>query len=183
MPWCSVWTKPAIQALERAQGWLRLPNGKALTGYTHEYKRHGTTTLFAALEVATDQVKTGHFTRRRRREILAVTNAVVAAYPGKDIHVILDNLNTQKPKRDRGRLRHPHVHGRYTPTHASRLNQVEIWFSIPSRRALTGARFTSPRQVREAIDHFVRAHNATAAPFQWTKKHAAPKGFSRSYAH
>lgn len=136
-----------------------------------------------AREVATGQVKTGHVTRRRRREFLAFTNEVVAAYPGKDIHVILDNLNTQKPKRDRGRLRHPHVHGRYAPTHASRLNQVEIWFSILSRRALTGARFTSRRQVREAIDHFVRARNGTAAPFQWPKTHAAPKGFSRSYAH
>lgn len=175
--------KPAIQALERAQGWLRLPSGKALTGYTHEYKRHGTTTLFAALEVATGQVKTGHFTRRRRREFLAFMNEVVAAYPERDIHVILDNLNTHKPKRDRWRLRHTQVHFHYTPTHASWLNQVEIWFSILSRRALNGASFTSPRQVREAIDHFVTAHNAKAAPFQWTKKHVSSKGFSSSYAN
>ncbi len=175
--------KPAIQALERAQGWLRLPSGKALTGYAHEYTRHGTTTLFAALEVATGQVKTGHFTRRRRREFLAFMNEIVAAYPEKDIHVILDNLNTHKPKRDRWLLRHTNVHFHYTPTHASWLNQVEIWFSILSRRALKGASFTSPRQVREAIDQFVKGHNAKAAPFQWTKKHVASKGFSSSYAN
>ncbi len=175
--------KPGIQALERAQGWLRLPNGRALAGYSHEYTRHGTTTLFAALEVATGQVKTGHFTRRRRREFLAFMNEVVAAYPRKNIHVILDNLNTHKPKRDRWLLRHPHVHFHYTPTHASWLNQVEIWFSILSRRALKGASFTSPRQVRGAIDRFVAAHNEAAAPFQWTKKHVSPKGLSRSYAN
>jgi len=58
---------------------------------------------------------------------------------------------------------------------------VEIWFSILSRRALKGASFTSPRQVREAIDHFVKTHNAKAAPFQWTKKHVSSKGFSSSY--
>ncbi len=175
--------KPGIQALERAQGWLRLPNGRALAGYSHEYTRHGTTTLVAALEVATGQVKTGHFTRRRRREFLAFMNEVVAASPRKDIHVILDNLNTHKPKRDRWLLRHPHVHFHYTPTHASWLNQVEIWFSILSRRALRGASFTAPRQVREAIDRFVKAHNETAAPFQWTKTHVSPKGLSRSYAN
>ena len=77
----SVDEKPHIQALERAQGWLRLPDGKALTGFNHEYKRHGTSTLFAALEVATGQVKAGHFQRRRRRDFLAFMNEVVVAYP------------------------------------------------------------------------------------------------------
>jgi len=71
--------KPHIQALERAQGWLRLPNGKALTGYSHEYTRHGTTTLFAALEVATGLVNIAHTNRRRRREFLAFMNQIVAA--------------------------------------------------------------------------------------------------------
>lgn len=161
--------KPSIQALERAQGWLRLPNGKALTGFSHCYKRHGTTTLFAAMEVTTGLVKTGHYNRRRRREFLDFMNEVVAHYPGKEIHVALDNLNTHKPKRDIWLARHKNVRFHYTPTYASWLNQVEIWFSILSRNALAGASFTSPQQVRDAIDAFTRAHNQKAAPFEWKK--------------
>src|SRR6059036_3779948 len=81
-PWSlSVDEKPHIQALERAQGWLKLPNGKALTGFNHEYKRHGTTTLFAALEVATGMVKAGHYQRRRRVEFLDFMNRVVSEHP------------------------------------------------------------------------------------------------------
>jgi len=91
----SVDEKPHIQALERAQGWLKLPNGKALTGFNHEYKRHGTTTLFAALEVATGLVKAGHYRRRRRLEFLHFMNRVVAEHPGREIHVILDNLRNR----------------------------------------------------------------------------------------
>ena len=162
--------KPSIQALERAQGYLRLPNGQALQGFNHEYARHGTTTLFAALDVSTGQVRTGHYTRRRRREFLDFMNDVVAEYPDREIHVILDNLSTHKPKRDRWRTSHPQVNWHYTPTHASWLNQIEVWFSILTRQALRGASFTSPRQVREAIDRFVVAYNAQAAPFEWQKR-------------
>lgn len=111
--------KPSIQALERAQGWLRLPNGKAFTGFSHCYKRHGTTTLFAAMEVATGLVKTGHYSRRRRREFLDFMNEVVEQYPGKEIHVVLDNLNTHKPKRDLWLARHKNVHFHFTPTYSS----------------------------------------------------------------
>ena len=93
--------KPSIQALERAQGYLRLPNGQALKGFNHEYERHGTTTLFAALNVSTGQVKAGHYHRRRRREFLDFMNEVVADYPQQEIHVVLDNLSSHKPKRDR----------------------------------------------------------------------------------
>lgn len=168
--------KPAIQALERAQGWLRLPNGRALSGFSHDYTRHGTTTLFAALNVATGQVKAGHYARRRRREFLDFMNEVVAAYPTQEIHVILDNLRTHKPKHDRWLARHRRVHFHFTPTHASWLNQIECWFSILSRRALHGASFTSAREVRAAIDRFVAAYNKQAAPFEWRKAvvHAVP---------
>jgi transposase len=161
--------KPSIQALERAQAWPRLPNGKALTGFSHGYKRHGTTTLFAALNVATGRVQTGHYTRRRRREFLDFMNDVLAQHPERPIHVVLDNLNTHKPKRDVWRGRHPNVRLHFTPTYSSWLNQVEIWFSLLSRHALSGASFTDPAQVREAIDTFTRAHNPQAAPFEWTK--------------
>jgi len=161
--------KPSIQALERAQGWLRLPNGQAMTGFSSCYKRHGTTTLFAAMEVATGLVKTGHYNRRRRREFLDFMNEVVAQYPKREIHVVLDNLNTHKPKRDLWLARHPNVKLHFIPTYASWLNQVEVWFSLLSRNALKGASFTHPNQVREAIDAFTAVHNEAAAPFEWTK--------------
>jgi transposase len=166
----SVDEKPHIQALERAQGWLKLPNGKAVTGFSHAYKRHGTTTLFAALDVATGLVKTGHYQRRRRVEFLDFMNRLVGEHAGHEIHVILDNLNTHKPKHDRWLARHKNVHFHFTPTHASWLNQVEVWFSILSAKALAGASFTSPHQVRDQIDAFIQAYNQTAHPFEWTKQ-------------
>ena len=175
--------KPHIQALERAQGWLKLPNGKALTGFSHGYKRHGTTTLFAALNVATGQVKSGHYKRRRRREFLDFMNEVITDYPDQEIHVILDNLNTHKPKRDRWLSRHKNVHFHYTPTHASWLNQIEIWFSILSRRTLKGASFTSPQQVRNAIDLFIAAYNKEGAPFEWRKREVHPVGLKKHYSN
>jgi len=174
--------KPSIQALERAQGWIRLPNGRALTGFSHCYTRHGTTTLFAALNVLTGEVKTGHYGRRRRREFLQFMNEVVALHPEREIHVVLDNLNTHKPKEDRWLKKHPRVHFHFTPTYSSWLNQVECWFSILSRKALRGASFTSPAQVREAIDTFVAAHNRQAAPFEWKKATVHPSGPKRLYA-
>jgi transposase len=174
--------KPSIQALERAQGWLRLPNGKALNGFSHGYKRHGTTTLFAAFDIATGQVQAGHYTRRRRREFLDFMNEIVAANPSREIHVVLDNLNTHKPKEDRWLRRHPQVHLHFTPTYSSWLNQVECWFSILSKQALTGVSFTSAKQLREAIDKFVAAYNETAAPFEWTKAVVHPTGPQAKYA-
>jgi transposase len=153
----SIDEKPSIQALERAQGWIRLPDGRAMNGFSHCYKRHGTTTLFAALDILTGQVRTGHYSRRRRREFLDFLNEIVCQHPGREIHVVLDNLNTHRPKRDRWLKRHPLVHFHYTPTYSSWLNQVECWFSILQRRALRGASFTSTQQVRRAIDDFVAA--------------------------
>ena len=89
----SVDEKPSIQALERAQGYIRLSNGRVVSVFAHEYKRHGTTTLFAALETATGLVKAGHYKRRRRRALLDFMNGVIEAYgKEKEIHVILDNL-------------------------------------------------------------------------------------------
>ena len=155
---------------ERAQGWLCLPNGKALTGFSHDYKRHGTTTLFAALEVATGLVKAGHYQRRRRVEFLDFMNGICSAYPQQQIHVILDNLNTHKPKHHRWLQRHKHVHFHYIPTHASWLNQIEIWFSILSRQALAAASFHSVPQLCRNIDDFLAAYNQTAHPFEWKKQ-------------
>ncbi len=175
--------KPHIQALERAQGWLRFTDGRALTGFRHHYKRHGATTLFAALEVATGQIHTQHARRRRRRNFLAFMNELVAAYSARELHVVLDHLNTHKPKDDRWLRDHPRVHLHFTPTYASWLTQIECWFSILSRRALRGASFTSPQQLRVAIDRFVQAYNDTATPFHWTKQAVYRKGFADSIAN
>jgi transposase len=161
--------KPSIQALERAQGYLKLPNGRAITGQSHEYKRHGTTTLFAALEVATGKILTKHAKRRRRVEFLDFMNRVVAAHPGRELHIVLDNLGTHK-NNEQWLERHPNVHFHFTPTHSSWLNQVEIWFSILQGQSLSGASFTDVRQLKEHIDAFTRAYNKAAEPFAWTKK-------------
>lgn len=179
----SVDEKPHIQALERAQGWLKLPNGKALTGFSHDYKRHGTTTLFAALEVATGLVKGGHFKRRRRVEFLGFMNGLVLEYPGQELHVILDNLNTHKPKSDRWLARHKNVHFHFTPTHASWLNQVEIWFSILQHQSLAGSSFTSQSQLRKHLDDFISAYNQTAHPFEWKKQTIFQKHPKTQYAN
>src|SRR5579863_9103979 len=178
----SVDEKPSIQALERAQGYLRLPDGRAVNGRSHGYKRHGTTTLFAAFDIATGQVVAGHYNRRRRREFLDFMNQIVTAYPDRDLHVVLDNLNTHKPKQDRWLQRHPQVHLHFIPTYSSWLNQVECWFSILGQQALQGVSFTSPTQLREAIDKFVKVYNHKAAPFEWTKAVVHPTGPKRKYA-
>ena len=175
--------KPHIQVLERAQGWLRLPNGKALNGFSNCYKRHGTSTLFAALEVATGQVQVGHYPRRRRREFLDFMNDVLAAHPGREIHVILDNLNTHKPKQDRWLARHPNVRFHFVRTYSSWLNMVEVWFSILSRQALRNLSCTAVRQLREAIDRFVKAYRETAAPFEWTKAVVEPSSPKKRYSY
>src|SRR6185503_4413507 len=114
----SVDEKPSIQALERAQGYLKLPNGRAMTGQSHDYKRHGTTTLFAALEVATGKVIAAHSKRRRRVEFLGFMNNVVAAFPDRELHVILDNLNSHK-KNERWLKKHPKVHFHFILTRSS----------------------------------------------------------------
>src|SRR5262252_5575092 len=120
--------------------------------------------VLAAFEVAT------HKTRRRRLEFLDFMNDIVAAYPDTALHVVLDNLNTHKPKHDRWLKRHPNVRFHFTPTRASWLNQVEVWFSILQGKSLQGASFNSVAQLQEHIDAFIDAYNNHAVPFVWTKK-------------
>jgi len=168
--------KPSIQALERAQGYLKLPNGRALTGQSHDYKRHGTTTLFAALDVATGKIIAEHSKRRRRVEFLGFMNHVVAGFPDREMHVIVDNLNTHK-KCDRWLKKHPKVHFHFTPTRSSWLNQIETWFSILQGQSLNGASFTSVEELKEHIDAFIAAYNDTATPFAWTKKRVHQRRF------
>ena len=109
-------------------------------------------------------------------------NEIVADHANREIHVVLDNLNTHKPKDDRWLKKHPNVHFHFTPTYSSWLNQVECWFSILSRQALRGASFTSPQQLRQAIDEFVAAYNPKAAPFEWKKAVVFSSGPKRKYS-
>lgn len=160
--------KPSIQALERAQGYLKLPNGRALTGHSHDYKRNGTTTMFAAYNVATGKVMTRHEKRRRRKEFLSFMDEVVKAHPKTRLEVILDNLNTHK-KNEAWLARHPLVTFHYTPTRASWLNLVECWFSIVEGQSLAGASFKSVDELKAHLDAFVAEYNETAEPFVWTK--------------
>jgi len=175
--------KPHIQALERAQGYLKLANGRALSGHSHDYKRNGPSTLFAALEVATGQVTTAHYKRRRRVEFLDFMNRIIADHPDKEIHVILDNLSTHKPKRDRWLARHTNVRLHFTPTYSSWLNQIEVWFSILHGRSLAGASFTSVQQLKQHIDAFVGSYNRRAVPFVWTKAVVHQKPLKSRFSH
>jgi transposase len=168
--------KPSIQALERAQGYLKLPNGRSLTGQSHDYKRHGTTTLFAALEVATGKILATHSKRRRRVEFLDFMDRLTAAFPNRQLHVILDNLSTHK-KNEEWLKAHPNVKFHFTPTSASWLNQVEVWFSILQGQSLSGASFTSIKQLEQHIDAYINAYNDRAEPFVWTKKRVRQRPF------
>jgi transposase len=138
--------------------------------------------LCAALKIATGQVQAGHYQWRRRLECLDFMNQVLAEHPGRQVHVVLDNLSTPKPKQDRWLAAHPNVHLHFIPTHASWLNQIEVWFRILSRQALRGASFHSVAQVRTAIDEFIAVYNPTAHPFAWTKVDVRPKSLSSKYA-
>ena len=178
----SVDEKPSIQALERAQGYLKLPTGRAMIGQSHDYKRHGTTTLFAALNVADGKVVGRHYKRRRRIEFLDFMNTVVSEYSDREVHVILDNLSTHKPKRDLWLARHPNVHLHYTPTHTSWLNQIEIWFSILSGKSLNGASFETVQQLKAHINAFIADYNEQARPFAWTKSKVHQKRLKPCFA-
>lgn len=166
----SVDEKPSIQALERATGYVETDNGKIVRGCKSTYKRHGTLNLFAALQVATGAITTSKTTLKRRTEFLQFMDQIVAdASPEQELHVILDNYCTHK-KCDDWLAQHPNVHFHFTPTSASWLNQVEIWFGIMSRKALRGANFHSIAELSQAIDAFIAAYNPTAKPFKWRKR-------------
>jgi transposase len=166
----SVDEKPSIQALERKTGYVETDNGKIVRGLKSTYKRHGTLNLFAALEVSTGQVKTAITQLKRREEFLQfMDQIVVEAQADQELHVILDNYCTHK-KCDSWLAKHPNVHFHFTPTSASWLNQVEIWFGILSRKALRGLNCHNTTELREAIEAFVKTYAEHAKPFKWRKR-------------
>jgi hypothetical protein len=150
-------------------------NSKIVRGCKSSYKRHGTLNLFAALQVATGLIQTSTTTLKRREEFLQFMDQIVAETPvnacpnGRQLHVVLDNYCTHK-KCDAWLARHPNVHFHFTPTSASWLNQVEIWFGIMSRKALREASFKNVTELRQAIEAFIAAYNPKAKPFKWRKR-------------
>lgn len=168
----SVDEKPSIQALERATGYVYASDGKLVRGLKSTYKRHGTVNLFAALEVATGAIHTQTTTRKRRVEFLAFMDQLLGDLPmikGREIHVILDNYCIHKRNAE-WLAAHPSVTFHFTPTSASWLNQVEIWFGILSRKALQDGSFRNIEQLIEAIEAFIAAYRPTAKPFVWRKR-------------
>jgi len=168
----SVDEKPSIQALERTTGYVYASDGKIVRGLKSTYKRHGTLNLFAALEVATGAIHTQTTKRKRRVEFLAFMDQVLAELPvveGREIHVILDNYCIHK-RCEEWLAAHPNVTFHFTPTSASWLNQVEIWFGILTRKALQDGDFRNVEQLIEAIEAFIEAYRPTAKPFVWRKR-------------
>lgn len=161
--------KSQIQALDRTQPMLPMGLGY-VEGVTHDYERHGTMTLFAALDIATGQVITASRRRHRHQEYLAFLKRVDANVPSTlDIHLVVDNYATHKhPRVKRWLAAHPRYHVHYTPTYASWLNQIEIWFNLITQRAIRRGTFRSVKDLVAKIDAFVQLYNRTCRPFAWT---------------
>lgn len=161
--------KSQIQALERTQPVLPMGLGY-VEGVTHDYVRHGTTTLFAALNIASGHVLTSCKRRHRHQEYLAFLKEVDTSVPPKlDIHLVVDNYATHKhPRVKRWLAAHPRYQVHYTPTYASWLNQVEIWFNLITQRAIRRGTFRSVKDLVTKIDSYVQQYNTKATPFVWT---------------
>jgi transposase len=161
--------KTQIQALDRTQPTLPIKPGKAQR-MTHDYKRNGTTSLYAALEIATGEVTGACYPRHTHREFLAFLNALVRVFPRKPLHVVLDNSSTHStPEVKRWLERHKRVHFHFTPTGASWLNMIEIWFSILTTQQVRRGVYHDVPELIAAIEHFIDGYNDRAQPFVWTK--------------
>ena len=161
--------KSQTQALERTQPLLPLGLGY-VEGVTHDYIRHGTTTLFAALDVATGQVLVRCKPRHRHQEFLQFLKHIDANVPPElDIHLVVDNYSTHKhAKVKRWLAARPRYHIHFTPTYSSWLNQVEIWFNIITQKAIRRGSFSSVGELVARIRHFTDSYNPEAHPFLWT---------------
>jgi transposase len=161
--------KSQIQALDRTQPGLPLKKGRAGT-MTHDYKRNGTTTLFAALDVATGKVIGRCLQRHRHQEFLKFLREIDRATPKRlDLHLIVDNYATHKhPKVKAWLAKHPRFHLHFTPTSASWLNLVERFFGLVTEDAIRRGVFRSVADLQAAIEAYLEHHNADPKPFIWT---------------
>jgi transposase len=177
--------KPSIQALERKRGYVKTSSQKIVQGLKSTYTRHGTLNLFAALNVATGDVQTKTTQTKKREDFQSFLEDILTdVKPSQEVHVILDNYATHK--KNEGWLKeYPNVHFHFTPTSASWINQVEIWFGILSRKALKNASFTSVEDLSRAIEDFTDVYHKNAQPFVWKKeksKDLNSKTLSLTYA-
>lgn len=162
--------KSQIQALDRTQRTLPLAPGIA-ERRTHDYERHGTTTLFAALNIATGKVIGQWHRRHRSQEFLKFLHTIEANVPADlDVHLVMDNDGTHKTHGIKAWFaRHPRFHVHFTPTSASWINQVERWFATLTEKAIRRATHRSTRQLESAIKEYVNINNENPKPFQWSK--------------
>jgi len=161
--------KSQIQALDRTQPGLPLKKGRCGT-FTHDYVRHGTTTLFAALEILEGKVIGQCFPRHRHQEFLKFLRRLDEEFPEKlNLHLVLDNYGTHKhPKVQFWLERHPRFTLHFVPTSSSWLNQVERWFGELTQKAVRRGAFVSVAELQEAIEQFLQAWNEAPRPFVWT---------------
>ena len=162
--------KSQIQALDRSRPLLPMRPGQ-VERRTHDYMRHGTTTLFAALDIATGKVIGQCFPRHRAREFLTFLRTLETQVPDDlDVHLVMDNYATHKtPAVQRWLARHPRWHVHFTPTGASWLNQVERFFALLTEKQLCRGIHRSTRELEHAIRHYIDTVNADPRPFRWTK--------------
>ncbi|HEX6434661.1 MAG TPA: IS630 family transposase [Gemmatimonadales bacterium] len=161
--------KSQIQALNRTQKTLPMQPGHA-EQRTHDYVRHGTTTLFAALEIATGRITGVCKNRHRHQEFLAFLKHVARAYPDGELHLVMDNYAAHKhPNVNAWLAGNPRIHVHFTPTSGSWLNLVEVWFSIIERQAIHRGSFPSVRDLMIKIRAFINGWNDRCHPFIWTK--------------
>jgi transposase len=161
--------KSQVQALDRAAPILPLRPGLPEKA-THDYVRHGTTTLFAALEVATGKVTDACYPCHRHEEFLRFLRQVARAYPRVKLHIVADNYATRKhPDVQAWLARNPRITLHFTPTSGSWLNMVEIFFGIITRQAIRRGSFTSVKDLIAAIETFIDGWNERCRPFTWTK--------------
>ena len=162
--------KSQIQALDRTQPILPMMPGVP-ERRTHDYSRHGTTTLFAALNIATGKVIGEVHRRHRAKEFLAFLRTLDEATPAKlDVHLVMDNYGTHKtPSVKAWMARHPRFHAHFTPTSSSWLNQVERWFATLIERQIRRGTHRSTVELEQAIRNYLAANNRNPKPFVWTK--------------
>ena len=165
----SVDEKTQIQALDRTAPMLPMKPGQ-VERHTHDYKRNGTTHLFAALEVATGKVTTQTRVRHTAADFLAFLGLIERTYPEGELAVVLDNVSSHKTPAVRGWLEaHPRVSFHFTPTSASWMNQIETWFGILSRQAIRRGSFRSVRELIAMINAFTASWNEGSTAFAWVK--------------